>query len=125
MGWRIRMPLFLALTVGFLLAWGFSAPRWLKALILLAMIAVHYVYSLYPFDSQWGRQNPRLRRRFILEGVAITLVVAFLLVLWSAHYFGATAGPGVRASLFFLYLCFFVGTVLFVRQVIAGKWNRR
>lgn len=124
MGWRRIAAVMVILSLGWLNAETSSSPPWVKVLTQLGGMAVFVVAFLYSYDPDWSRKYPRLHKRMTLSGGVLTLVVTLLFLLFGESSLESVLGRSTRPVLFLLYLLLFAGTVLFVRRLVAGKWNR-
>jgi hypothetical protein len=123
MGWRRIAVFTLLVGLGWLDAEISSTPSWVQMLYFPADMALFVVGILYVFDPDWGRKYPRRHKRMMIGGAVLTLFAVLLFLLFGELLMGTVIGRGNRSIVFLLFLSLFVGTVLFVKQVIAGKWN--
>ena len=124
MGWRVVICLIVLCGLGWLTAEISSSPPWVHFLNFVINPALFFVAFMYLVDPDWGRAHPRMFKRMSLGGAAALLVFAVLFLLFAEPSVEAALGPGSRPWLFLLYLFAFVGTVLFVKRLIASRFRR-
>ena len=124
MGWRRVAAVTVILSLGWLTAETSSSPPWVIVLTDLGSMAAFAAAIMYSYDPDWSRKYPRLHKRMMLGGAGLTLIFALLFLLFGESSIESVLGRSSRPVLFLLYLLLFAGTVLFVRRLVAGKWNR-